>query len=59
MEFTAIKECVNAILHDLKDGSLKRIRPSTYKKRGEDTYSEDKSDIGSVYVNYYRMPTKD
>ena len=62
--FKMLKECAAAILHDIKDGSLARVRPSTYvKKGGNDTiisiYSEDKSDIGSYYLNYYKMPPKD
>lgn len=63
--FKMLKECTTAILHDIKDGSLARVRPSTYtKNKGEnDTimsiYSEDKSDIGSYYLNYYKMPPKE
>ena len=62
--FKMLKECAAAILHDIKDGSLARVKPSTYVKyKGNETiisnYSEDKSDIGSYYLNYYKMPPKE
>ena len=62
--FRMLRECAAAILHDIKDGSLARVRPSTYSKKGGNdtfisTYSEDKSDIGSYYLNYYKMPPKE
>ena len=46
---------VNPILHDLKDGSLKRVRKSTYK---ESPQKEDGDDYGlNIFGKVTTVPT--